>query len=103
MQGTRLQAVETAQPQLITDEPPQPAQTPTPRKEAASTWLLLTSLRALGQRAIVALAQLVDLALIGSVFALCLLIVSAPTVPQLIEAAGYAVFVIAAIMLRRRH
>jgi hypothetical protein len=107
MAQSRLAAVREEEAQLIAEEPPRPAPPPpapreTPRVQSALTGLLLTSLRALSQRAIVALASLVDLALIGSVFALCLMIIAAPTVPQLIGAAGYAVFILIAIFMRGR-
>jgi hypothetical protein len=102
MQGTRLLAVDTE------DEPRTPLglsvprETSSERTEHALTGLLLTTLRTLSQKTVVALASLVDLALIGSVFALCLLIVKEPSALQLVEAAGYAVFIGVSLWLRRR-
>jgi hypothetical protein len=103
---TRLTAVREEDARLIGEEPPAPVapqvSRETSRAQSALTGLLLTSLRALSQRAIVALSSLVDLAMIGSVFALCLMIIGNPTTPQLIGAAGYAVFILTAIFMRRR-
>lgn len=99
--GTRLQEVGGEEVTLIGEEP---AHQPAPRPSAtqsALTGLLLTSLKALSQRTVVALASLVDLALIGSVFTLWLLIIANPTPPQLIGVAGYAVFVLVALWFRR--
>jgi hypothetical protein len=99
MQGTRLIAV---------GDEEQPGErlglsvTREPRVEAALTGLLLTTLKTISQKTLVALAALVDLALIASVFALCLMIVTQPSPAQLIEAAGYAAFVLTSIYIRRR-
>jgi hypothetical protein len=108
--GTRLQPVEEM-PQtevaqsLIGQEPERaPRQhepPPRPRVESAMTSLLLMSLRALSQRTIVALASLVDLALLSSVFAALLLIIGKPTTPQLVAIAGYAIFVLISVWIRR--
>lgn len=72
------------------------------RAQAALTGLLLTSLRALSQRAIVALASLVDLALIASAFALWVMVIREPTILQLVGVGLYASFVLVALMLRNR-
>jgi hypothetical protein len=105
MARTRLTAVgEEEVPTLLgaTEETPPMEPRSAERAQSALTSLLVTSLRALSQRTIVALASLVDLSLIGSAFALWLMIIGQPSTPQLIGVAGYAVFVLAAIMLRRR-
>lgn len=100
MQGTRLVAVDGNEEQpgerlgLVAASEP--------RAERVLTGILLTTLRTLSQKTVVALASLVDLALLASVFALCLLIVSQPSAAQLIEAAGYAMFVLTSIYIRRR-
>ncbi len=100
--GTRLQEVGGEQVTLIGEEPvPQPAPRPS-ATQSALTGLLLTSLKALSQRTVVALASLVDLALIGSAFALWLIIIANPTTPQLIGVAGYGAFVLIALFMRRR-
>jgi hypothetical protein len=103
---TRLTAVREEDARLIGEEPPAPVAQPVPREtsraQSALTGLLLTSLRALSQRAIVAFASLVDLALIVSAFALWLLVIRDPSTLQLAALAGYAVFILAAILLRRR-
>ena len=102
MARTRLQAIgEESIPELIgTTEAIQPP--PAPPRDSAWTSLLILSLRALSQRAIVALASLVDLALLASVFVIALLIIRDPTVLQLVLAAGYAMFVTGALLVRRR-
>ncbi len=100
MQGTRLIAVDTD-----TEQPGERLGLTAPRENRAEgvlTGLLLTALRTLSQKTIVALASLVDLGLIASVFALCLMIVSEPSTAQLIEAAGYATFILTSIYIRRR-
>ncbi len=103
--GTRLQAVgESEDAVLIGEEPAPPPREPlrvSAKAESALTNLLFTSLKALSQRTVVALASLVDLALIGSAFALWLLVIANPTPPQLIGIAGYAVFILVAIFMRR--
>lgn len=71
------------------------------RRRAASEAVFL-ALKALSQRAIIAVASLVDLLLIGSVFALGLMIIDMPTPPQLIGVGGYAIFIMACLYLRRR-
>ena len=101
MQGSRLIAVETAE-----EQPGERLGLTAPaeknRAEGVLTGILLTALRTLSQKTIVALASLVELMLIASVFALCLMIVSEPSTAQLIEAAGYAMFVLTSIYIRRR-
>lgn len=87
---------------LGTEHPKNAPESTSPPAQSALTTLLLTSLRALSQRAVVALASLVDLALIGSAFALWWMIIGQPTPLQLIAVGLYALFIIAAILLRRR-
>jgi len=99
--STRLQAIGEGEDAALIGQdelPPQPRSSAT---QDALTGLLFTSLKALSQRTIVALASLVDLALIGSAFALWLLIIADPTPPQLIGVGGYAVFVLIALYMRR--
>jgi hypothetical protein len=101
MARTRLTAIsEEAVPELIGTTEHIPVTEP--QRDSAFTSLLLMSLRALSQRAIVALASLVDFALLASAFALWLMVIAQPTTLQLIAVAGYAVFVLCAIMFRRR-
>lgn len=103
MARTRLLEVgdDEIPPTLIgtTQEVPVPRETS--RAQSALTGILITSLKALSQRTIVALASLVDLALIASAFALWLLIIREPTTAQLIGVAGYALFVLVALWMRR--
>ncbi len=101
---SRLQAVGEEDAALIGDEPaavPKAVPSEARRAESALTGLLITSLRALSQRTIVALASLVDLALLGSVFALMLMVISSPSQLQLVAVAGYGLFVLGALYMRR--
>lgn len=94
----------------VADEPVE--QTPNPATAAVdaaaqaraqqATAMLLTAVRALSQRVIVAAEALVDLLLIASAFTLWLLIIAQPTPAQLTGVGGYAVFVLAAVLIRRR-
>ncbi len=70
------------------------------RRRQASEAVFL-ALKALSQRAIIALASLVDLALIGSAFALWLMIIASPTTAQLVAVGGYSIFIMACLFLRR--
>lgn len=101
---TRLQAIsEEAVPTLLgtTEEVPLPEpKRPAPIQDAL-TGLLITSLKALSQRTIIALSSLVDLALLASVFVLWLEVIANPTTLQLSALGGYAVFVLIALFLRR--
>ena|ERR1700728_83601 len=107
--GTRLQAVgEEEIPTLIGEEEPAPriiaapvSRETSPRAQTALTGLLLTSLRALSQRTIVAIASLVDLALVASAFALWLMVIANPTPLQLGGVGGYAAFILFALYMRR--
>lgn len=109
MAQSRLQAVgeseEVAQTLIgvASESTAQSVARETHRGQAALTGMLMMALRALSQRALVAIAAIADLLLIGSVFAALLLIISAPTTPQLIGLAGYALFILSAIWMRRRH
>ena len=105
MAASRLQQVREEEiPTLVGATETVPQQPPHPRAEPLLMGLLITSLKALSQRTVIAIASLVDLALIASVFVLLLLIISEPTTAQLIGAAGYAVFICIclALLVRRR-
>lgn len=95
--GTRLQPVDDA------DTFVPGAETKPSRAQAVGTDLLMLGLRALSQRAVVALASLVDFAILASVFALLLMVVERPSMMQLIALAGYAMFALVALWMRRRH
>lgn len=101
--GTRLQEVGSGEEVTLIGEEPAPREPlrVSAKAESALTGLLFTSLKALSQRTVVALASLVDLALIGSAFALWLMVITNPTPPQLIGVAGYAAFILIAIFMRR--
>jgi hypothetical protein len=103
-QINRLKPVGEDEPlELITDPPP-PRAAPPPqgRDIQVLTTMLLTALKALSQRTIVALASLVDLALASSVFVLWVLVIAQPTTLQLIGLGGYAMFVLLALYMRRK-
>lgn len=72
------------------------------RAERALLSLLMVTLKTLPAKTLIALMGLADLAMIGSVFVLCLLVIRQPAPLQLGGLAGYAVFVLAALKLRRR-
>jgi hypothetical protein len=95
MEGTRLKlkSIETD-----AEEAPQPS----PAIENAGLQMLLMGLRALSQRSLVAVASLVDLALLASAFVLWLKIIREPSPVQLAGVGGYAVFILAAIWIRSR-
>ena len=94
MAQTRLQPVD------IENAPEVPRETP--RGDTAFANLLAVSLRALSQRAVIALASLVDLALIASAFVLWLKVIREPTVLQLGGIGMYAAFILIAIYARKR-
>lgn len=102
MAGTRLQAIADGAVPLIGSEAMSAVEPSSGRAESALTGLLITSLRALSQRALIALSSIVDMALMASVFAVWLLIMGSPTVFQLVGAGMYAVFALIALLLRRR-
>lgn len=98
--SNRLQ--EVAEFQLVgEDEAAAPAK-PAPAVEKQLTGLLLMSLRALSQRALVALSTLFTLALAASAFWLWGRILAAPSATQLVGVGMYAVFVLALEFVRRR-
>jgi len=70
-----------------------------PRRDTA---LLMLALKSLSARAVAAIADLFTLATVGSAFWLCLAIKDNPNVYQLVLAAMYAVFVLAANWIVRR-
>lgn len=98
--GERVESEETE-----TLDPPQRV-SPPERKSwipDAATALLITALKTLSQKTIVALASLVDFALIMSAFALWIMVIANPTILQLVGVGGYALFVLCAIWARGRH
>ena len=96
MAQTRLQPVDL--PPVEVGEVPRE----TPRGEAAFANLLAMSLKALSQRALIALAALVDLALIASAFVLWLYVIREPSILQLVGVGMYAAFILLAIWARHR-
>lgn len=98
--GTRLQAVDEVEQELLGEETVAP--NVSRGDHEALTNLLFTTLRALSNRAITALGNLYALALAASTFWVYLTILGAPSVRQLIGAGMYSVFTIGCIFLRRR-
>ena len=88
-------------------EAPQPAPAAPPASADAdatkrNTEMLLLALRALSQRAVTAITNLFSLLLVLSVWVLALHVLDNPSTGQLIALAGYAVFVLAIDVVRRR-
>ena len=89
--------------QLVGSEtPPAPPVLDRSVAEQRLTGLLLMSLRALSQRAVVALSALFTLALAGSAFALWWSVLPNPSVLQLAGLGMYAGFVLALEFVRRK-
>ena len=105
-QTNRLMPVGEDEPlNLITDQAPARVPSPSPpqgRDVQVLTTMLLTALKALSQRTVIALASLVDLALASSVFVLWVLVIAQPSTLQLIGLGGYALFVLLALYMRRK-
>lgn len=80
------------------------APSPPPRGEAVATSVMLTALRALSQRALVALGNLFVLATAASAFWLWYVTMTAPSVLQLVGLALYGILILALnwLVLRRR-
>ena len=92
--------VQPLNPQFELEQDP----TPPPKPQTNHVLnLLLLALKALSQRALIALASLFTLLTVGSVFWLCLTLPE-PNLYHLIQIAMYALFVLAAnyLVLRRR-
>lgn len=88
---------------LIEDEPAPAAAAPAaPNREQAARALLMTSLRALSQRAATAITNLFSLFLVASVWVLAARALEDPTDHRLIGVVIYAVFCLAIDIVRRR-
>lgn len=85
--------------ELVGDEAVQTSQ---PAGDRAALAGLFLALKALSARAVVALASLVDAALVASSFALWWSIISEPSTPQIITASLYSMFIVSIVVLRRR-
>lgn len=99
MAQTRLQRIDLPEPEA---ENSPPVSRETPRAESVFTSLLAISLSALSQRALVAVAGLVDLALIASAFVLWLDVIREPSVLQLVGVGMYAAFIILCVYMRHK-
>lgn len=98
MARTRLEAVDVAELGIATSDPAENDH----QRQSAFASLLALSLKALSQRALVAVASLVDLALIASAFVLWLDVIQQPNVLQLVGIGMYAAFILTAIYARSR-
>jgi hypothetical protein len=104
---SRLMEVTADESSLLGEEAPaQPQPTihaaPAPKRAPFDASLLIAALTALSKRTVVALAEIADLALIASAFALWLMIIANPTPLQLVGAGLYALLVLVAIWMRRK-
>lgn len=97
--GTRLATVGEEDAEAVAERPVALAPRMVDRAIAAGVML---ALKTLSQKTIVALAALVDLALMTSAFALWINIIVTPTLLQLSAVGMYALFVLAAIYVRHR-
>lgn len=76
-----------------------PAPAPPPEEPVFATSILLTALKALSQRALIALGQLFVLAAAGSAFWLWLVTLPSPSIPQLVGLALYGLLMLALVHL----
>ena len=85
--------------EVVADEPVAQQQ---PAGDRAALAGLFLALKALSARAVVALAALVDSALVGSAFWLWWAIISSPSPLQITAASFYSLFIVAIVVQRRR-
>lgn len=100
MAQTRLQTIEVAEVGNAAEA--MHLKEPVSRETSAFSSLLFVSLKALSQRALVALASLVDLALIASAFVIWRSVMGEPSVLQLVGVGMYAAFILTALYTRHR-
>jgi hypothetical protein len=86
---------------LVEEADPVPAAPPKPDNSAAVAALVL-GLKALGQRALIAISSLFCLITVLTVFFLAMNVIHEPTIPQLVGLGLYAAFVIAINLIVRR-
>jgi hypothetical protein len=109
MRSTRLQQVGEESAENFTlignePEPPLPvaAKKDTAAMESRLSGLIVTALKTLSQRSLVAISNLFTLLLAGSAFVLWRSVLPSPSVLQLVGLGGYAGFVLALEFVRRR-
>ena len=85
--------------EVVGEGPETPVQQP--QAERATT-ALFWALKALSARAVIAIASLVDAALVASAFMLWWNIIGGPTVLQIVTASIYSGFILAIVFIRRR-
>lgn len=109
--ANRLRPISEAELPQFPVESPQPGQPPFPSTnqpesalQAAATSILLTSLRALSQRTLVALGNLFVLAAAASAFWLWYVTLPDPSIPQLVGLGLYGLLMLALVhlVLQRR-
>jgi hypothetical protein len=100
MQGNRLRPIGEEIPAFFGAEAEQPQPTPPPPQQPsqsaqhAATSMLLLALRALSQRALVAITQLFTLITVGSAWWLWYAALPNPTITQLVELGLYGVLIL---------
>lgn len=106
VQSTRLRQIAVElEPEEVPPEPTPPSISAAPRPgllEGVDVGLLGLVLLKISQRFVIALGHLFTAAAVGSAFWLFFSIRLDPSVPQLILAGLYAVFVLAAVALKER-
>jgi len=105
MRTNRLTEVSEPQGFSLVDSQPEPEDAEQKKRDAFDdryTNLLAISLRALSQRATVAVASLFTLLLAASAFWLWMMILPNPTVLQLVGLGMYAIFALALEFVKRR-
>jgi hypothetical protein len=101
MRGGNLRQI-AAEGEIPTFGPEPAVETSQPRAQSVATDAVFLALKALSQRALTALSDMADMALVGSAFVLWLLIIAQPTILQLVGSGAYALFIFATLLIRRR-
>jgi hypothetical protein len=109
MQGNRLRPIGEEIPAFFGAEaakqpPPQPSQQPGPSAQQAATSMLLLALRALSQRALVAISNLFVLLTVASAWWLWMVTLPQPSAQQLVGLGLYGLLILALnyLVLTRR-
>lgn len=82
--------------------PPSAVPTNRERAERALSSLFMVTLKTLSQKTLLAFTALADLMLIGSAFVLWYRAMSEPTILQLVGLGAYSVFILVALLVRKR-
>jgi hypothetical protein len=90
-------------PGLAQVSPPQAIPKRNSWTDTAAIAGIMLAFKALTQKTIIALASLVELMVMGSVFWMTMDVIGQPTPLQLVGLAGYAIFVLVCLYIRRRN